>query len=203
MFREGYFSQTTKGEKVACDLCKNLEANHYKETLFILDGLNEVYEGLDRDKYIFKLLRTLLDLPAIIVTSRPHDSLIPPKLRFDPEPETLTAFGHYFSNINFSKDILYRNPRTSNSLSEDSTYHFLHLTFQEYFAARYFVRRWKAGKLFLNKPSTELDIETFLANRKYDGRSSETSNLYSECESSMDTLDMNWTPQDTTGFIAI
>ncbi|KAK3179801.1 hypothetical protein K4F52_008797 [Lecanicillium sp. MT-2017a] len=35
------------------------------------------------------------------------------------------------------------------------------------------------------------------------GRSSETSNLYSEDESSMDTLDMNWTPQDTTGFIAI
>ncbi|KAL6356236.1 hypothetical protein LRP88_09827 [Fusarium phalaenopsidis] len=35
------------------------------------------------------------------------------------------------------------------------------------------------------------------------GRSSETSNLYSADESSMDTLDMNWTPQDTTGFIAI
>ncbi|KAH8906880.1 hypothetical protein BR93DRAFT_968441 [Coniochaeta sp. PMI_546] len=35
------------------------------------------------------------------------------------------------------------------------------------------------------------------------GRSSATSNLYSEDESSMDTLDMNWTPQDTTGFIAI
>ncbi|KAI0870613.1 arginosuccinate synthetase [Hypoxylon argillaceum] len=35
------------------------------------------------------------------------------------------------------------------------------------------------------------------------GRSSETSNLYSADESSMDTLDMNWTPQDTSGFIAI
>lgn len=35
------------------------------------------------------------------------------------------------------------------------------------------------------------------------GRSSETSNLYSADESSMDTLDMDWTPQDTTGFIAI
>ncbi|UPK89676.1 hypothetical protein LCI18_000611 [Fusarium solani-melongenae] len=35
------------------------------------------------------------------------------------------------------------------------------------------------------------------------GRSSETSNLYSADESSMDALDMNWTPQDTTGFIAI
>lgn len=35
------------------------------------------------------------------------------------------------------------------------------------------------------------------------GRSSATSNLYSADESSMDTLDMNWTPQDTSGFIAI
>ncbi|KEZ46429.1 hypothetical protein SAPIO_CDS0754 [Scedosporium apiospermum] len=35
------------------------------------------------------------------------------------------------------------------------------------------------------------------------GRSSETSNLYSADESSMDTLDMNWTPQDASGFISI
>ncbi|KAK7415207.1 hypothetical protein QQX98_006054 [Neonectria punicea] len=35
------------------------------------------------------------------------------------------------------------------------------------------------------------------------GRSSETSNLYSADESSMDTLGMNWTPQDTSGFVAI
>ncbi|PNP48424.1 hypothetical protein TGAMA5MH_00462 [Trichoderma gamsii] len=35
------------------------------------------------------------------------------------------------------------------------------------------------------------------------GRSSKTSNLYSADESSMDTLDMNCTPQDTPGFIAI
>lgn len=35
------------------------------------------------------------------------------------------------------------------------------------------------------------------------GRSSETSSLYSADESSMDTLNMNWTPQDTSGFIAI
>lgn len=35
------------------------------------------------------------------------------------------------------------------------------------------------------------------------GCSSETSNLYSADESSMNTLDMTWTPQDTSGFIAI
>ncbi|RKL27643.1 Argininosuccinate synthase [Fusarium proliferatum] len=35
------------------------------------------------------------------------------------------------------------------------------------------------------------------------GRSSETSNLYSEEESSMDTLDMDWSVEDTTGFINV
>ncbi|KIW93085.1 uncharacterized protein Z519_05690 [Cladophialophora bantiana CBS 173.52] len=37
--------------------------------------------------------------------------------------------------------------RTSDPSSQDRTqYHFLHLSFQEYFAARYFVRHWKAGQ---------------------------------------------------------
>ncbi|KAJ3533129.1 hypothetical protein NM208_g8125 [Fusarium decemcellulare] len=35
------------------------------------------------------------------------------------------------------------------------------------------------------------------------GRSSETSNLYSEEESSMDTLEMDWSVEDTTGFINV
>ncbi|PNP52850.1 hypothetical protein THARTR1_06691 [Trichoderma harzianum] len=38
--------------------------------------------------------------------------------------------------------------RTSNPSSEgrNRSYHFIHLTFQEYFAARYFVRQWIAGE---------------------------------------------------------
>ncbi|KAK4464109.1 hypothetical protein QBC42DRAFT_264319 [Cladorrhinum samala] len=38
--------------------------------------------------------------------------------------------------------------RTSDHSSEqrDRSYHFLHLTYQEYFAARYFVRKWQAQK---------------------------------------------------------
>ncbi|KAH8890026.1 hypothetical protein GQ53DRAFT_794983 [Thozetella sp. PMI_491] len=53
-------------------------------------------------------------------------------------------------------------------------YHFLHLTFQEYFAARYFVQQWKAKEpleyLDLNEPARErqsIDPATFLARHKY------------------------------------
>uniref|UniRef100_A0A098D5E8 Argininosuccinate synthase n=1 Tax=Gibberella zeae (strain ATCC MYA-4620 / CBS 123657 / FGSC 9075 / NRRL 31084 / PH-1) TaxID=229533 RepID=A0A098D5E8_GIBZE len=49
----------------------------------------------------------------------------------------------------------------------------------------------------------KVSLVAYKGNAYVVGRSSETSNLYSEDESSMDTLDMNWTPQDTTGFIAI
>ncbi|KAI0182207.1 pfs domain-containing protein [Xylaria flabelliformis] len=312
MLREEYFSQTTKGEKFARDLCKNLEANQYKETLFILDGLDEVYEGLDRENYMFKLLGTLLDLPTVIVTSRPHVSL-PPELRFDLEletvgfypeqvksymesvltdrqkfdglqssllqhqllqglvripiqldalcyiwggdnsslpkgsiPRTMTGIYQVIVERLWKKDIIrlekkndgeimvathirhtslrtietyvhdelyflerlaftgmvndaisfttsdlrgipsYENSqflfdktlprlsflRTSNSSSRDPTYHFIHLTFQEYFAARYFVQQWKAGDPLLvkDKPSQKVPIRKFLGDHKYDSR---------------------------------
>ncbi|RGP76791.1 argininosuccinate synthase [Fusarium longipes] len=49
----------------------------------------------------------------------------------------------------------------------------------------------------------KVNLVAYKGNAYVVGRSSETSNLYSADESSMDTLDMNWTPQDTSGFIAI
>jgi HEAT repeat protein len=61
----------------------------------------------------------------------------------------------------------------------DRNYHFLHLTFQEYFAARYFVRQWKAGPLRCitlgdaeNEYTKSADIEpaTFLQMYKYHTR---------------------------------
>ncbi|KAK0753569.1 hypothetical protein B0T18DRAFT_313554, partial [Schizothecium vesticola] len=67
--------------------------------------------------------------------------------------------------------------RTSEPLSDDRNrnYHFLHLTFQEYFSARYFVRQWK-----VNKPLNSLQLSngecsnvkpaTFLQEHKYDPR---------------------------------
>lgn len=55
------------------------------------------------------------------------------------------------------------------------TYHFIHLTYQEYFAAQYFVGRWTAGKelaFFSSKDSQSHVIGTdrFIADHKYDAR---------------------------------
>ncbi|KAK3332775.1 hypothetical protein B0T19DRAFT_354377 [Cercophora scortea] len=67
--------------------------------------------------------------------------------------------------------------RTSDPSSDEQSrdYHFLHLTFQEYFAARYFVRQWKANKPleFLQLSHGEcshIEPATFLQEHKYDPR---------------------------------
>ncbi|EAU36043.1 predicted protein [Aspergillus terreus NIH2624] len=64
--------------------------------------------------------------------------------------------------------------------SRDQSYHFLHLTFQEYFAARYFVRQWKANKLLeyimfgdgRNRGSKPANLHptAFLRRKKYKSR---------------------------------
>ncbi|KAH8714733.1 nacht nucleoside triphosphatase [Ilyonectria robusta] len=70
--------------------------------------------------------------------------------------------------------------RTSDPSSrlEDRNYHFIHLTFQEYFAARYFVRQWKDHKqleyAFKRQQDAPSDLPTdpvgFLQKHKYSAR---------------------------------
>jgi hypothetical protein len=67
--------------------------------------------------------------------------------------------------------------RTSNLSPKrgNQSYHFLHLTYQEYFAARYFVRQWQAGEplkcLALgNEKPEELGTSDFLRKHKYTAR---------------------------------
>ncbi|KAJ4109706.1 hypothetical protein NW768_012142 [Fusarium equiseti] len=69
--------------------------------------------------------------------------------------------------------------RSSNTVLKSEgfrgTYHFLHLTFQEYFAARYFVRHWKDGEklVYLSQDHTrhikkdEMNARDFLNRYKY------------------------------------
>ncbi|KAJ8113856.1 hypothetical protein OPT61_g4112 [Boeremia exigua] len=56
-------------------------------------------------------------------------------------------------------------------------YHFLHLTFQEYFAAKYYVRRWKAKENdqlicldLVERKVAKTELVTFLQEHKYDPR---------------------------------
>ncbi|KAJ9351260.1 hypothetical protein DTO027B9_6493 [Paecilomyces variotii] len=66
----------------------------------------------------------------------------------------------------------------SSAREKDKSYHFLHLTFQEYFAAKYFLSCWKNGKELLcfnfslakQKRVTYVTPEMFLQQEKYDGR---------------------------------
>ncbi|KAM3548595.1 hypothetical protein ARSEF4850_009328 [Beauveria asiatica] len=68
--------------------------------------------------------------------------------------------------------------RTSDPLSEydNQEYHFIHLTFQEYFAARYFARQWKDGgqlqifTLGSNNAETRSRPKEFLQEQKYTAR---------------------------------
>ncbi|KAH6650540.1 hypothetical protein F5144DRAFT_617386 [Chaetomium tenue] len=55
------------------------------------------------------------------------------------------------------------------------SYHFLHLTYQEYFAARYFVRQWRAGEslkclALSNEKLEEMGTSNFLRKHKYTAR---------------------------------
>ncbi|KAK4096674.1 hypothetical protein N658DRAFT_335672 [Parathielavia hyrcaniae] len=67
--------------------------------------------------------------------------------------------------------------RTSDPLSKhhNRSYHFLHLTYQEYFAARYSVRQWKTRKplrclKLSNRENEDMEPATFLQEHKYDPR---------------------------------
>ncbi|KAH8881364.1 ARM repeat-containing protein [Thozetella sp. PMI_491] len=67
--------------------------------------------------------------------------------------------------------------RTSDDSADERirSYHFLHLTFQEFFAARFFVAHWKSGKnLMLLEPRrgtlSPISAEAFLRREKYQAR---------------------------------
>lgn len=58
---------------------------------------------------------------------------------------------------------------------DDQNYHFLHLTFQEYFAAKYFVRQWEARKPlkcleFEKENINDIEPVAFLQKQKYSAR---------------------------------
>ena len=61
------------------------------------------------------------------------------------------------------------------SKRHNPSYHFLHLTFQEYFAARYFARKWTSGQFldcfnFQSGQNESIEAKAFLQGEKYNAR---------------------------------
>ncbi|ETS75090.1 hypothetical protein PFICI_13574 [Pestalotiopsis fici W106-1] len=90
VLRQEFFLGSPKSEDLSRELEMELEADGGEKTLFILDGLDEVYEGLETDNYMYELLYDFLRWPAVIVTCRPNVSLASQRnLSFDLELETI------------------------------------------------------------------------------------------------------------------
>ncbi|KAI1660746.1 hypothetical protein F4813DRAFT_348214 [Daldinia decipiens] len=306
LFYREYFSNCPDGHDYAKTLWRTLKASPGK-TLFILDGLDEVLHELKRDDPKYELLRSLLNQPDVIITSRPY-AMSPSQLQgveleletigFDPgqvkkylrstfkdsanqenlvvesflerhrlikdlvripiqldalcytwcgssniAPQTMTTIYQDIelglwrkdiprlgkkhegspvtegqvqhesrlnieeladNEINFLEGLAFKAMldhkidfdakyldgipkkntifndtilrlsflRTSDSSlnPKDQNYHFIHLTYQEYFAARYFVRRWKTRKLLGQQQTTSdqnIDPIDFFKRHKY------------------------------------
>ncbi|KAI0869823.1 ARM repeat-containing protein [Hypoxylon argillaceum] len=87
LFYHEYFTQHPEGEELAGELWRALTDAGASKMLFVLDGLDEVSQDLDGGMLNF--LRTLLNQPNVIITSRPNANL-PENLKpLDLELETI------------------------------------------------------------------------------------------------------------------
>ncbi|KAI0110407.1 ARM repeat-containing protein [Nemania sp. FL0031] len=82
---------------------------------------------------------------------------------------TIPCFDMMLGRVSFLRS---SNP---SSRAGDRSYHFLHLTYQEYFAARYFVQQWKAREplrwlVLSTGEQKEIDPTEFLGRNKYNNR---------------------------------
>ncbi|KAI0113579.1 peptidase C14 [Nemania sp. FL0031] len=97
-----FFPPTEEGKIYAKELEKALRNTKYARTLFVLDGLDEVSEGLDRNSEMYSFLKFLLTRPNVIITSRPLARL-PDDLRLDLELETIGFYPNqvqeYIKNV--------------------------------------------------------------------------------------------------------
>lgn len=99
------------------------------------------------------------------------------KNALDPEDRNKANFTEAFDEV-LSKTSFLRSSKISSrrhSKREMRTYHFLHLTFQEFFAALYFLRQWKAKedvKFFdlVTGEKVTIPTEIFLGRNKYSSR---------------------------------
>ncbi|EFY98052.2 nacht nucleoside triphosphatase [Metarhizium robertsii ARSEF 23] len=75
LFLRDFFSNAPNREALAKQLEETLHITKFATTLFILDGLDEVSEGMRPSNEMHKFLIFLLQIPNVIITSRPNASL--------------------------------------------------------------------------------------------------------------------------------
>ncbi|KAI8623482.1 ARM repeat-containing protein [Xylariaceae sp. FL1651] len=67
-----YFHGLLNASSYSKTLWDTLNEKQYRDTLFILDGVDEVSEFLDSDHSGYNLLQSLFKMPNVIITTRPH-----------------------------------------------------------------------------------------------------------------------------------
>ncbi|SPJ91007.1 uncharacterized protein FTOL_13409 [Fusarium torulosum] len=72
MLKQEFFSHRTDSDSLATDLLNGLDGDSFGRTLFLLDGLDEVHQSLNRDNTLHTLLRALISKPNVVITTRPH-----------------------------------------------------------------------------------------------------------------------------------
>ncbi|KAI3322925.1 ARM repeat-containing protein [Xylariaceae sp. AK1471] len=154
---------------------KNIEHSLWKKDAINLDKRTRHQMQVARPKEISKSIKEELYVLEILAFTGMYNDVI------DFEPKYRDAISEHFDhdmNV-FLDDMLGRVSflRSSDLLSgsRDRNYHFLHLTFQEYFGARYFVRQWEAKKdlkclVLGNKTSKNIDPASFIRRHKYNAR---------------------------------
>ncbi|KAI0414058.1 ARM repeat-containing protein [Xylaria grammica] len=91
LFLRDFFFDTPNRDYLAKVLENTLHNSKYSKTLFVLDGLDEISEGLYKTNEMYPFLEFLLKLPNVIITSRPSARL-PDHLHLDLELETIRFY---------------------------------------------------------------------------------------------------------------
>ncbi|KAJ8110970.1 hypothetical protein ONZ43_g5735 [Nemania bipapillata] len=174
LFCHEYFSQHPEGKTLASALWRALADTKVYRILFILDGLDEVSQDLD-GKITKSVKHELTILAYFAFTGMNNDVIDFQSSHRDAISEHSDHPDPKFSLDDMLERVSFLRSSDYSSKKRDQSYHFLHLTFQEYFAARYFVQQWVDQKplqclVFSDGGVINIDPVEFLKRNKYNTR---------------------------------
>ncbi|KAF4470039.1 peptidase C14 [Fusarium albosuccineum] len=89
LLQQEFFSQERDGSSLATQMVEEFRRNKFERVLFLLDGLDEIHWALGRDNDLYPLLQSLLSMPNIILTCRPHITIPESLIKPDMEAEVI------------------------------------------------------------------------------------------------------------------